>query len=177
MQENILGKRTGGNRDFTEGATSHFCQGFRYASEAEPWSSVHPRSTTVPSARVGDYVNDREAARFPARAKIAEREIGTRDLQARCRTKSQNSIYYPRTVASVRQINIALRYFTRNARYSLGAQSTAADAGLETVHYPAEFRFLTHVPPNAIRTPVMFVSSDGILDETCGLTLDCPYDY
>ena len=60
---------------------------------------------------------------------------------------------------------------------SLGAQSTAADAGLETVHYPAEFRFLTHVPPNAIRTPVMFVSSDGILDETCGLTLDCPYDY
>ena len=57
------------------------------------------------------------------------------------------------------------------------ARLTAADARLETVHYPAEFRFLTHVPPNAIRTPVMFVSSDGILDETCGLTLDCPYDY
>ena len=48
---------------------------------------------------------------------------------------------------------------------SLGAQSTTADARLETVDYPAEFRFLTHVPPNAIRTPVMFVSGDGILDE------------
>ena len=60
---------------------------------------------------------------------------------------------------------------------SLGAQSTAADARLETVHYPAEFRFLTHVPPNAIRTPVMFVWGHGILDEFCGLTIDCPYDY
>ena len=60
---------------------------------------------------------------------------------------------------------------------SLGTQLTAANARLETVHYPAEFQFLTHVPPNAIRTPVMFVSSDGALDETCGLTLDCPYDY
>ena len=74
VQENI-------NRDFIEGATSYFCQGF----------SVHQRSGTVDvctseidhgrfsQGRRAMHVNDCEAARFPARAKIAEREIGTRD--------------------------------------------------------------------------------------------------
>ena len=48
-----------------------------------------------------------------------------------------------------------------------------------TLPYGPEYGFLTHVPPNAIRTPgYTFVPGVGILGESCDLpTSACPNEY